>query len=184
MHMRSIHAEDQAGGRITGNARSHILSRLNKASKQANKLVELLHDQDASRSTHTDLLEAEAYLSVLQGAENFERDYVSEESDFNSWTACLQENSKARIIYISLLHQTKRDLFKEVLAGAIDPTIRYAAYKSQISRTIPVETIAKRYFPQNREDLRSAVAKLDPHALSEEKPKKSNIMPARHSSTC
>ena len=172
MDMRSAHAEDQASGRITGNARSHILSRLVKAEKQAKKLVDLLHNRDATHSTEIDLVEAEAYYSVLRGADNFERDFISKEEDVNTWRVCLEENCKARVIYNSLLHQTKKDIFKEVLAGTIDPSIRYAAYKLQIPRTIAIATIAKRNFPNNRSDLTSAVTKLDPNALLEQELKK------------
>ncbi|KAI9688121.1 MAG: hypothetical protein M1822_001627 [Bathelium mastoideum] len=167
MHLRSSHVEDQASGRVTGSARSHILSRLDKASKQSEKLVALLRPRDTTHSTETDLLEAEAYHSVLRGAEKFERDYVSEDGQSNSWKACLSESSKARVIYQSLLHQTKRELFKEVLAGTVDPTVRYAAYKLQIPRSLALAAISKQYFPKDQPDLAIAITKLDPNALSE-----------------
>ncbi|KAF2231028.1 putative signal recognition particle [Viridothelium virens] len=172
MHMRSSHAEDQANGRITGSTRSHILSRLNKASKVAEKLMELLRDRDAAHTSELDLLEAEAYFFVLRGAEYFEKDHISEDGSINSWKSCLEENSAARVLYQSLLHDTKMELFKEVLAGTVDPSIRYAAYRLRISRTIPIANIAMRYFPKNRLDLTSRVSKLDPKALSEEKANK------------
>ena len=175
MHLRSAHIEDQAGGRVTGNARSHILSRLKKASQQSKKLVELLQYTNITQSTETDLLEAEAYCSVLQGAEHFERDYVSEQGHVNSWRECLVENSKARVIYQSLLSHTKKDLFKEVLAGTVDPSIRYAAYKLQIPRSIAIATVARQHFPKDLSALTSTIAKFDPNALSEDSPRKGMI---------
>ncbi|KAL9084153.1 MAG: hypothetical protein Q9165_008201 [Trypethelium subeluteriae] len=146
--------------------------KLAKASKLAEKLVELLRDRHASHTSESDLLEAEAYFSVLSGAGYFEKDHISEDGNINSWKSCLEENSTARVLYQSLLHETKREVFKEVLAGTVDPSIRYAAYRLRISRTIPTSNIAVQYFPKNRADLKSRVIKLDPNALSEERANK------------
>ncbi|KAK5001840.1 signal recognition particle subunit srp68, partial [Cryomyces antarcticus] len=60
MHMKSTHSEDNASKGITGSTRSHIISRLHKASKSAQELVALLKDQDTSGATDADILEARA----------------------------------------------------------------------------------------------------------------------------
>ncbi|KAL2352516.1 hypothetical protein BJ546DRAFT_987972 [Cryomyces antarcticus] len=173
MHMKSTHSEDNASKGITGSTRSHIISRLHKASKSAQELVALLKDQDTSGATDADILEARAYAASLSGAEEFEKQFEGQRpndapTQDERWQKCLAYYSEARVIYAALMRETKKDLFKEVLASTIDPSIRYAAYQSHLPRTTAVLVIAKRCFPRSDSDLTTAVEKLDPDVLQEE----------------
>ena len=169
--MKAAHSEDNADQNITGSTRQHILSRLNKAVRYANDTVKLLSDQAASGASDTDVLEARGYAYALAGAEEFERQAEgtrSKDSSTDRWIPCLTSYSAARVIYASLLKATKNDLFKEVLAGTTDPSIRYAAYQHRIPRTVGVPSVAKKFFPKDNAELTKAVEKLDPAALQEE----------------
>jgi signal recognition particle subunit SRP68 len=171
MAMKAAHSEDNADKNITGATRQHIVSRLHKAAQHARDLVKLLSDTTASGASDVDVLEAEAYAYALAGAEDFEKQAEGVKATNASpqrWTPCLNNFAAARVIYSSLLKATKKDLFKEVLAGTIDPSIRYAAYQSRIPRTVGVPAVAKKYFPESDEGLVAAVKGLDATALEEE----------------
>jgi signal recognition particle subunit SRP68 len=170
MAMKAAHAEDSADQSITGSTRQHIISRLHKAVQSANEVVELLADT-ASGATDVDSLEAKGYAYALAGAEEFEKQaegIKGSEASPQRWTQCLNNYSAARVIYSALLKATKNDLFKEVLAGTTDPSIRYAAYQQRIPRTVGVPAVAKKFFPRDETDLLKTVEKLDPSALKEE----------------
>ncbi|KAF2800935.1 hypothetical protein K505DRAFT_344804 [Melanomma pulvis-pyrius CBS 109.77] len=171
MAMKAAHAEDNADKNITGSTRQHILSRLHKAIKHAEEVVELLSNQTASGANDTDILEAKAYAYSLAGAEEFEKQAEGvKDSDASPqrWTPCLTNYSAARVIYSSLLKATKKDLFKEILANTTDPSIRYAAYQHRIPRTVGVPAVSKKFFPRDEPKLVQAVEKLDATALQEE----------------
>lgn len=170
MAMKASHSEDNADKNITGSTRQHILSRLHKAIQTAKHVVELLSDA-ASGASETDVLEARAYRYALAGAEEFEKQAEGVKPKTASpqrWNTCLTNFSAARIIYSSLLKATKKDLFKEVLAGTTDPSIRYAAYQARIPRTVGVPAIARKFFPTDDAGLVAAVQQLDSKALEEE----------------
>ncbi|KNG49960.1 signal recognition protein [Stemphylium lycopersici] len=171
MAMKASHSEDNADKSITGATRKHIVSRLHKAVQYANQAVELVSDTSASGASDADVLEARAYAYALAGAQEFEKQaegVKSKNASPQRWSSCLINYSAARVIYSSLLKSTKNDLFKEVLAGTTDPSIRYAAYQSRIPRTVGVPTVATKYFPKDDAKLLQAVQKLDPAALEEE----------------
>jgi signal recognition particle subunit SRP68 len=169
MHLKSIHSEDNQGNGITGTTRSHIISRFNKAARIAQKLSDILQHRDASKSTDQDLLQMEAYRASLSAAEHFEKQAEGRVNTDNAdrWNTCLREYSTARIIYATLLAYDNKDLYREVLASAIDPAIRYAAYQARLPRSIPVSTVALRYFPKDKSALVNLLQQLDPNALSE-----------------
>ncbi|KAF2136860.1 uncharacterized protein K452DRAFT_258544 [Aplosporella prunicola CBS 121167] len=171
MHMKSTHSEENADNGITGSTRKHIISRLHKAATTANELVSLLSDQTVTGATDVDLLEAQAYVYSLSGAEEFEKQAEGirpGEGQEQRWKSCLVHYSAARIIYNALLQSTKKDLFKEILASTIDPSIRYAAYQSRLPRTLAVSVVARQYFPRDNSALASAVEKQFPDALKDE----------------
>ncbi|KAJ4364392.1 signal recognition particle subunit srp68 [Neocucurbitaria cava] len=171
MAMKASHSEDNADKNITGSTRSHIVSRLHKAVQNAKQIVDLVGDTAASGATETDVLEAKAYVYALAGAEDFEKQaegIKGNNATPQRWNSCLTNFSAARIIYSALLKSTKKDLFKDVLAGTTDPSIRYAAYQSRIPRTVGVPAVARKFFPKNDEELLQAVQRLDPAALQEE----------------
>ncbi|KAK4985907.1 signal recognition particle subunit srp68 [Elasticomyces elasticus] len=152
MHMKSTHAEDSTGQAISRSIRSHIVSRLNKAAKSAEELVTLLRDQTITRASDTDVLEAKAYLASITGAEEFEKQAEGQRSadakaSKDRWQKCLRSYSEARVIYAALLKETKKDVFREILANTVDPTIRYAAYQAYLPRTVAIATISKKNFP-------------------------------------
>ncbi|KAF5123710.1 Signal recognition particle subunit SRP68 [Metarhizium anisopliae] len=142
---------------ITGRTKSHIVSRLNKASRAAQRLVELLSDPASGASTN-DVLEAKSYAALIRGAMLFER---------HDWELCLQSYAVSRVIYSALASAGKSDLFKDLLSETIDPSIRYAAYRLKTPRTVPIPTIAKKSFPRSDDALVKEINRLDPSILAE-----------------
>lgn len=171
MAMKAAHSEDNADKNITGSTRKHIVSRLHKAVQTAKQIIQLLSESGASGANDSDVLEAKAYRYALAGAEEFEKQAEGVKASSASpqrWNSCLTNYSAARVIYSSLLKATKKDLFKEVLAGTTDPSIRYAAYQSRIPRTVGVPAIARKFFPKDEAELVKVVKQLDAGALEEE----------------
>ena len=143
MHMKSTHSAESGAHGITGSTKSHIHSRLHKASTYAGQLVELLKDKEITKATSEALLEARAYYVSLRGAIEFEK---------QTWEGCLREYTEARFIYTTL-GQSKgpkqEDLFQDLLNTTIDPSIRYAAYQLKLPRTTSIDTIVSRYVPKD-----------------------------------
>jgi signal recognition particle subunit SRP68 len=182
MAMKASHSEDNADKNITGSTRQHIISRLHKAVQTAKQIIDLLSDTATSGASETDVLEAKAYRYALAGAEEFERQaegVKAKNASPQRWNTCLTNFSAARIIYSSLLKATKKDLFKEVLAGTTDPSIRYAAYQSRIPRTVGVPAVARKYFPKDDAELVKSIQQLDPAALDEEDTASARMIYAR-----
>ncbi|KAK3936776.1 hypothetical protein QBC46DRAFT_357236 [Diplogelasinospora grovesii] len=153
MSMKAIHSADTKG--ISGKARSHIVSRLEKGARTAEELVNAL-SEDGTGATSTDLLEARAYAALLRGAAYFEK---------QSWQACLESYSIPRIIYSLLSTSVKGDIFKDLLTETIDPSIRYAAYKIKVPRTQPIASIALKTFPIADRVLVDRITALHPTIL-------------------
>ncbi|KAK4544611.1 hypothetical protein LTR36_004183 [Oleoguttula mirabilis] len=169
MHMKTAHAEESKG--ITGSTRSHIISRLAKAAKVAHELVGLLRVPE-SKGGERDVLEARAYQASLAGGEEFEKQAEGQRSgdgqaSAKRWEACLRLYAVARVIYAALYEKERKEVYREILANTVDPTIRYAAYQAHLSRTIAIPTVAKRYFPRDDTELVGQVEKLDPYALKD-----------------
>ncbi|OLN97633.1 Signal recognition particle subunit SRP68 [Colletotrichum chlorophyti] len=155
MSIKSSHASDAKG--VTGKTRSHIVSRLDKAAKTAEILVELLSQSEAGASQN-DKLESRAYAAQIRGAAQFEGQH---------WETSLRSYAVARIIYSAMATSTKGDIFKDLLSDTIDPSIRYAAYQLKTPRTIPIPAIARRAFPQDDDALVQQVNDLDPNLLKQ-----------------
>lgn len=166
MHIKSSHAEGEA---ITGSARGMILTKLWKAAKGARELVACLRELGKERER--DLLEARAYLATLEGAGEFEKqaEGLRDESG-ERWSQCLRSWSEARVVYAALYAKEGKEVFREVLANTVDPTIRYAAYQARLSRTVGMEAVSKKYFPRDDGELVGLVQGVDEWAL-EDKPK-------------
>lgn len=156
--MKSTHSADPSAKGISGSARSHIISRLNKAIGYANHLVTVLQSQPTSGATSVDVLEAHAYLASLTGALLLEK---------RKWEQCLQSFAIARVIYTALSQDSKKGAFRDLLSGTVDPSLRYAAYQMKLPRSRPVQSLAIQFFPLDT-DLRSEVEKVDPNCLTEE----------------
>ncbi|KAB5576456.1 hypothetical protein GE09DRAFT_954077 [Coniochaeta sp. 2T2.1] len=142
MSMKASHSAESKG--ISGKARSHIVSRLEKGAKVATKLAEALAQTAASGASKTDVLEARAYAALLSGAAQFEK---------QSWESCLKDYAVARIVYSALSNSANADTFKDLLSETIDPSIRYAAYQLKIPRTQPIPAIAQKSFPRSDQEL-------------------------------
>ena len=168
MQMKSI----REGEVLRGKTRRHVISRLHKAARSARELAGVLTDK-ACNASDRDLLEARAYGASLEGAEALERLVSAQNANDESvksedrWMQCLKKYSEARVIYAALLENEKREVFKEILAGLIDPTLRHAAYQSRIPRTVPVSVVAQRNFPADDEQLVKMIESLDAHALQD-----------------
>lgn len=174
MSLKASGTEDNAG--FPGSTRRQIVSRLNKAAKHAQELVDLLVDQLITKATDVDLLEARAYSFALSGAEEFEHHSSSQrsadvEAQQLKWQSCLDNFSSARVIYAALLKSRKEEMYKDLLVGTIDPSIRIAAYQAHIPRTVPVVTVTRKYFPEDEEDLIEAIEAIDPAAFDDTKSK-------------
>lgn len=173
MLIKNTHAEDTTGRGISGQTRSHIISKLHKAATQGEQLANLLSERSISKTTDIDILEAQAYAKSLAGAEEFEKHASSQRSSDvqaqkRKWESCLKHFSASRIIYSTLLKTRRKEVYKEVLASEIDPSMRYAAYQSHIPRTVPVATVAREYLDA---DIVKAVKALDDSVFDDEETK-------------
>ncbi|KAJ5084676.1 Signal recognition particle subunit SRP68 [Penicillium alfredii] len=158
MHMKSTHSADPSAKGISGAARRHIISRLNKATGYAQNLVAVLHEQSVSGANDSDILETRAYLAMIAGALWLEK---------RKWEQCLRDYSIARIIYTALGQRARKDAFRDLLAGTVDPSLRYAAYQMKLPRSKPTSSLAIEFFPSDS-DIRAEVEKIDPTCLAEE----------------
>ncbi|RKU45798.1 hypothetical protein DL546_004861 [Coniochaeta pulveracea] len=149
MAMKASHAADTNG--IKGSTRSHIVSRLEKGAKAAERLAAALSESEGA--SKVDVLEARAYVTLLKGAEHFEK---------QSWAECVRNYAITRIIYSALSTPAKADIFKDLLSETIDPSIRYAAYQLKIPRTQPIQTIVLRAFDHSDTDLVDRIKAVSP----------------------
>jgi signal recognition particle subunit SRP68 len=168
LHIKTSHTEDASGKGMTGGSRQHVISRLAKAAKTARDLVDLLNDADQSKASNQDLLESRAYAASLAGTEEFEKESGGDQtSGEKRWQECLKQYSMARVIYAALYEKERKETYKDLLANTVDPTIRYAAYQANLSRTIAIPTVAKRFFPRDDSNLIKLVEEVDPYALKD-----------------
>ncbi|KAL9114536.1 MAG: hypothetical protein Q9227_001617 [Pyrenula ochraceoflavens] len=100
-------------------------------------------------------LEALAYRSMLSGALNFEK---------GQWEACLEEYSTSRLIYSALDTSQRGDVYKELVSTVVDPNIRYAAYKCNLSRSKAVQDIVLEALAPVDAELKANVESIDPEA--------------------
>ncbi|KAI5463323.1 signal recognition particle, 68 kDa subunit [Mariannaea sp. PMI_226] len=155
---KSQHSSSKRG--ITGKARSHIISRLTKATRAADNLVDALSQSDVSGASSIDILESKAYAALIRGAMLFEK---------QNWKECLPCYASSRIIYTALasIINSRDDIFKELLKETIDPSIRIAAYQLESTRSVPIPLIAQRAFPKSDTALVEEINKIDPSILQE-----------------
>ena len=160
MHMKSTHSAESGAHSITGSTKSHIRSRLHKASTYAGQLVDLLGNKEVTKATSETVLEARAYYISLQGAIEFEK---------QSWDNCLRGYSEARFIYTAVARSRgpkQDDVFQDLLNTTIDPSIRYAAYQLKLPRTTSIDSIISRYVPKDSAFVRE-ILKEHPDALDD-----------------
>ncbi|KAM0249381.1 hypothetical protein ACHAQJ_009056 [Trichoderma viride] len=159
MSIKAAHSVDQRG--VVGRARSHIVSRLEKAARNAEQVVRILSQTDITGATTTDVLEAQGYASLIRGAMQFEK---------NSWEACLRSYATTYVIYNALATASKSDLFKDLLSETVEPSIRFAAYQLKTPRTVSVATLAKNAFPRSDDTLVQEINRIDATILGEALP--------------
>ncbi|KAI4276037.1 MAG: hypothetical protein LQ337_002778, partial [Flavoplaca oasis] len=161
MYMKSTHAADSNAQGTTGSTKRHIASKLQKATNHAAHLVNLLQDTEKTKAPIESILEARAYQQSLQGAIKFEK---------KAWEQCLQSYSEARLLYIALARSVgnkQDDVFKDLLARTIDPSLRYAAHQLKLPRTISIEMIVTRYIQRDNNRYVTEVSKSNPDLLQE-----------------
>jgi signal recognition particle subunit SRP68 len=157
--MKSMHAADSSAKAITGSTRTHIISRLQKAKKNATHLLGLLKEKATSSESQM-MLEARAYYSMLLGTQKFEA---------QKWEASLRAYSESHIIYSFLAKSSSGnhgDIFRELLTNTVDPSIRYATYQLRLPRTLSILKIVARFIPKDSE-LSQSILEKDPGLLNE-----------------
>lgn len=154
--MKSVHSADTSTKGIVGSTRTQIISRLRKATLYADSLVQILQDRTTTKATSTDVLEANAYSCLVLGALYFEK---------QKWENCIGHYSLCRVVYAALAPLTRKDTYKDLLSGTVDPSIRYAAYHSKYPRTKAISSIAVENFPSSRHNLRSDIEAIHPAAF-------------------
>ena len=152
MHMKSSQSPENTQRPMQGSTKRQIVSRFRRAITYATNLVDALQDQSTTGATSQDILEAKAYLSLLNGGFDFER---------NRWASCIQNYSFVRLVYTALANQAETDLYQDLLEGTIDPSIRYAAYQEKLPRTKAISDIAIEHFPSSETDARQQIADAD-----------------------
>ncbi|KOS18293.1 Signal recognition particle subunit SRP68 [Escovopsis weberi] len=151
MSIKAAHSANQKG--IAGRTRSHIISRLDKAARAAEHLAALLAQPEAAGATARDLLEARAYASLVRGAMQFQK---------HEWERCLRSYATTHVIYGALAAAGGRaDVFRDLLAETVDPSIRYAAYQLKTPRTVPIPVIASKAFPRSDDGLVREIDRID-----------------------
>lgn len=115
----------------------------------------MLQQQSTSGASDVDIVEARAYLSSLSGALWLEK---------RNWEQSLRSFSIARVIYVALGQRAKKDAFRDLLSGTIDPSIRYAAYQMKLPRSRPLSSLAIEFFPSDA-GIRAEVEQMDPACL-------------------
>lgn len=155
MSMKSTQSTENTQKPLPGSTKKQIVSRLNRAIAYAENLVAVLNESDA-KTSKPDTLEAKAYLFMLKGSLDFEKE---------RWQACLRNYSLPRLTYSTLGKSGKSDVYKDLLSSVVDPSLRYASYKLKMPRTKPVEEIAIESFPSNEADVKKSLISLDSQAF-------------------
>lgn len=149
--MKSIQSPENTQKPMPGSTKRQVVSRFRKAIAYASNLVQVVQDQSTTNATNQDILEAKAYLALLKGGLDFER---------NRWASCITHYSFVRLVYTALSASAQTDVYRDLLEGTIDPSLKYAAYQEKLPRTKAVPDIAIENFPsddsQSREDILSA----------------------------
>ena len=159
MDMRSAHSADIGAKGVTGSTKRHIISRLQKASVCASRLVDLLEDTEASKANSEAILEARAYYVSLNGAMAFEKKH---------WRDCIQNYSEARCIYTTIVtaqSEGGEDLVRDLLSSTVDSSIRYAAYQLKVPRTTSIDNVVAQYVSRSNNKYVEEVLRRNPGAL-------------------
>nr|OQO26151.1 hypothetical protein B0A51_07577 [Rachicladosporium sp. CCFEE 5018] len=165
-HAMAMKATHEGG--LKGSTRKEVLSKLVKATRNAEEVVRLVMEVGAET---LDVLEARAYAASMRGSEAFERqaggDKKEGQEGKTSWEGCVKAWSEARVVYAALLANEGKGVYRDLLADTVDPTLRYAAYQAGLSRSVAVNTVARKYFPKEDGELLKAVESVDQWAFKD-----------------
>ncbi|OQO07056.1 hypothetical protein B0A48_07622 [Cryoendolithus antarcticus] len=165
-HAMAMKATHEGG--LKGSTRKEVLSKLVKATRNAEEVVKLVKETGAETK---DVLEARAYAASMRGSEAFERQAGGEKKEGQegktSWEGCVKAWSEARVVYAALLAKEGKGVYRDSLADTVDPTLRYAAYQAGLSRSVAVNTVARKYFPKEDGDLVKDVESVDQWAFKD-----------------
>ncbi|KAI1613351.1 signal recognition particle, subunit SRP68 [Exophiala viscosa] len=156
MAMKSAQSAENTQKPMPGSTKRQIASRLRRAIAYADNLVTILRDRNTTGATEVDDLEARAYHFMLRGSLDFEK---------GRWQPCVDNYSVAHIVYTALARTSKSEVYKELLSGIVEPSIRYAAYQLKMPRTKAINEIAIEHFPSSEAALRKEVEQVDPQAF-------------------
>ncbi|KAG8526471.1 uncharacterized protein KY384_008671 [Bacidia gigantensis] len=123
-------------------------------------LVELISSPQVKAGPQPKV-EARAYFVLHSGAFAFEK---------QQWRACLQYYSEARLIYGSLVPtqiSSSGALFQELLSSFIDPSLRFAAYRTKEPRTTSLEAVVRDNIPRKSLEHLEGIQKLHPDVFSD-----------------
>jgi signal recognition particle subunit SRP68 len=155
MAMKSAQSQENTQRPMAGSTKRQIVSRLRRAISYAENLVASLSKANI-KTSKADVLEAKAYLFMLQGSLDFEK---------SRWQSCLSNYAVPRVIYASLEKAAKTDVYKDLLSTVVDPSIRYSAHHLKLPRTKPVDEIAVENFPSGESATRESLTEIDPDAF-------------------
>ena len=160
MAMKANQSQETTQKPMPGSTKRQIASRLRRAIAYADNLVAILQEQATSKASSSSPLEAKAYLFMLKGTLAFEK---------SKWKSCIQNYSLVHLVYTTLGSVNKTDLYKDLVSGIIDPSIRYAAYQLKMPRTKPVTEIVLENYPAEEAEVRKELTDLDPNAFESDK---------------
>ncbi|KAK6436053.1 signal recognition particle subunit srp68 [Oleoguttula sp. CCFEE 5521] len=165
-HALAMKATHEGG--LKGSTRKEVLSKLVKSTRNAEEVVKLVKEIGAETK---DMLEARAYAACMRGSEAFERQTGGEKKEGQegktSWEGCVKAWSEARVVYAALLAKEGKGVYRDLLGDTVDPTLRYAAYQAGLSRSVAVNTVARKYFPKEDGELVTAVESVDQWAFKD-----------------
>ncbi|KIX05371.1 uncharacterized protein Z518_06243 [Rhinocladiella mackenziei CBS 650.93] len=156
MAMKAAQSAENTQRPMPGSTKRQIASRLRRAIIYAENLVNILQDRTMTGATDLDDLEAKSYQSMLRGSLDFEK---------GRWQACIENYSVAQVVYSALSRTSKTDIYKDLLSGVVEPSIRYAAYQLKMPRTKAITEIAIENFPKSEAELRKEVENINPQAF-------------------
>jgi signal recognition particle subunit SRP68 len=155
MAMKSAQSQENTQKPMAGSTKRQIVSRLRRAISYAENLVASLSDVN-TKTSKADVLEAKAYLFMLQGSLDFEK---------SRWQSCLSNYAVPRVTYASLGKAAKTDVYKDLLSTVVDPSLRYSAHHLKLPRTKPVDEIAVENFPSDESAAKRSLTEIDPDAF-------------------
>ena len=150
--MKNAHTLESVEQHIPSSTRRHIASKLYKAQKCADHFANTLCAPQSGADDKPQL-EAQAYQRYLRGDLAFEKHH---------WQSALQRFSDARLIYKALSSSNDGAFFQEMINSFVDPSLRYAAYKTNVPRATALDAIVKEQASHDTFDRLERTLRLHP----------------------